>query len=198
MSMTNAKRNAIPMEERTTLTVHILIDGKEILSQALCNEEVAKGVVIGWTNIESKSIQALNETTFLATYAVGILAEEIGTGIEKIDNWLGKPVVTTCNEVTPAQLPHVLEYVQHTVGVKLVVFTVEWMICILIHYRVFRVVTIAMQPALICWGQQAQPFWTKYQVYHVFWALKGKRTLFSSNSGTMPFQMFGRILMSSW
>ena len=47
-----------------------------------------KGVLMGWTNIEPKSIQALNETTFLATYAVSILAEEIGTAIEKINNWL--------------------------------------------------------------------------------------------------------------
>ena len=56
-----------------------------------------------------RDLQALNETTFLATFAVGILAEEIGTPIEKIDNWLGKPVVIMCNEVTAAQLPHVLK-----------------------------------------------------------------------------------------
>ena len=43
--------------------------------------------------MEPKRLQALNETTFLATFAVGILAEEIGTAIERIDNWLGKPVV---------------------------------------------------------------------------------------------------------
>ena len=41
---------------------------------------------MGWPNIEPKSIQALN-------------------------NWLGKPVVITCNEVTPTQLPHVFECV---------------------------------------------------------------------------------------
>ena len=46
---------------------------------------------------------------FLATFAAGILAEEIGIAIEKIDNWLGKPVVITCNEVTMVQLPHVLK-----------------------------------------------------------------------------------------
>ena len=66
---------------------------------------------MGWTNMEPKSMQALNETTFLATYAAGILAEEIGTAIETIDNWLGKPVVNTCDEVTAAQLPHVLDLV---------------------------------------------------------------------------------------
>ena len=84
--MTYANRNAIPMEASTTLMVCILIDGKEILLQVLHNEEVTKGVLMGWTNIEPKSIQALNETTFLATYAAGILAEQIGTAIEKINN----------------------------------------------------------------------------------------------------------------
>ena len=45
--MANMNRNAMPTEVNTTLTVHILIDGKEILLQALCNEEVAKGVITG-------------------------------------------------------------------------------------------------------------------------------------------------------
>ena len=53
-----------------TLVVCELINGKEILLQALCNEE-------------------------------------LGTAIERINNWLGKPVVITCNKVTVAQLPHV-------------------------------------------------------------------------------------------
>ena len=66
---------------------------------------------MGWMNVEPKRLQTLNETTFLATYAVGILAEEIGTAIEKIDKWLGRPVVITCNVVTVAQLPHMLECV---------------------------------------------------------------------------------------
>ena len=65
--------------------VHVLIDRKEILLQALCNEEVVKGVLTGQMNVEPKRLQAFNETTFLATYAVGILAEEIGIAIEKID-----------------------------------------------------------------------------------------------------------------
>ena len=99
------------MEASTTLTVNILIGGKEILLQALYNEEVTKGVLTRWTNVEPKRFQALNETTFLAIYAAGILAEEIGTAIEKIDNWLGKPVVITWDEVTMAQLPHVLDHV---------------------------------------------------------------------------------------
>ena len=93
--MANMNHNAMPTDANTTLMVCILIDGKEILLQALYNEEVVKGVITGWTNVEPKRLQALNETTFLATFAAGILAEEIGIAIEKIDNWLGKPVVIT-------------------------------------------------------------------------------------------------------
>ena len=107
--MTNVNRNAVPMETSTSLTVCILIDGKEILLQVLQNEEVAKGVSMGWTHLKPRNVQTLNETTFLATYAVGIMADEIGAAIEKIKNWLGKPGVITCNEVTAAQLLHMLE-----------------------------------------------------------------------------------------
>ena len=109
MSMTNVSRNAVPLESSTTLMLCILIDGKEILLEVLWNEEVAKGVLMGWMHVEPKNIQALNETTFLATYAASILAEENGAAIEKIKNWLGKPVVITCDKVTMAQLPHVLK-----------------------------------------------------------------------------------------
>ena len=122
MSMANMNHNAMPMEANTTLTVCVLISGKEILLQALHNEEVTKGVLTGRTNVEPKWLQALNETTFLATFTVGILAEVIGTAMERIDNWLGKPVVITCDEVTVAQLPHVLKCAQHISRVDLVVF----------------------------------------------------------------------------
>ena len=52
---------------------------------------------------------ALNKTTFLVTYSSGVLADDIGSAIEKIDKCLGKPVVITCGEVTAAHLPQVLE-----------------------------------------------------------------------------------------
>ena len=122
MTMTNMNCNPLPMEANTTLAVHVLINGKEILPPALCNEEVMKGVITGWTNVEPKRLQALNETIFLATFAASILAEEIGIAIEKIDNWLGKLVVITCNEVTMVQLPHVLKHVHHISGADSVVF----------------------------------------------------------------------------
>ena len=59
--MANMNCNAMPTEANTTLMVHILIDRKEILLQALHNEGVAKGVITGWTNVEPKRLQALNE-----------------------------------------------------------------------------------------------------------------------------------------
>ena len=43
MPMANMNWNAMPMEASTTLMIHVLIDGKEILLQALHNEEVANG-----------------------------------------------------------------------------------------------------------------------------------------------------------
>ena len=52
----------------------------------------------------------------------GIFAEEIGIAIEKINNWLCKPVVITCDEVTVVQLFHVLKHAQHISGADLVVF----------------------------------------------------------------------------
>ena len=81
-----------------------------------------KGILVSWMHVESRSIQALNETTFLVTYASGILADETGSAVEKIEDWLGKPVVITCDEVTTTQLPQVIECVWHTKGVDLVVF----------------------------------------------------------------------------
>ena len=56
------------------------------------------------------------------TYSSGILAEEIGSTIKKIDDWLGKPVVIICDEVTTAQLPQVIECECQTTGVESVVF----------------------------------------------------------------------------
>ena len=47
MSMANISQNAMPMEENMTLTICVLIDGKETLPQALHNEEVAKGCLQG-------------------------------------------------------------------------------------------------------------------------------------------------------
>ena len=71
---------------------------------------------MSWTHVEPRSVQALSETTFLATYSSGILADEIGSAVGKIENWFGKPVVITCDEVTTAQLPQVIECAWHTKG----------------------------------------------------------------------------------
>ena len=73
---------------------------------------------MSWTHAEPRSVQDLNETIFLVTYTLGIIADEIGSAVEKIEDWLGKPVVITCDEVTAAQLPQVIECEHHTMGVE--------------------------------------------------------------------------------
>ena len=114
--------NPVPTEPSTMLMVHVLIDGKEILLLTLWNKDVTKGVLMSWTHVEPRNVQTLNETTFLVTYASGIFANKIGSGVEKIGDWLGKPVVITCDEVTPAQLPDEMECAQQIRGVESVVF----------------------------------------------------------------------------
>ena len=89
MPMTNVNMNVVSTEPVTMLMVHVLIDGKEILLHVLQNEDVAKGVLMCWMHVEPRSVQALNETTFLVTYASGILSDEIGSAVEKIEDWLG-------------------------------------------------------------------------------------------------------------
>ena len=100
MSKTNVNMNFVLTEPSTMLMVHMLIDGKEILLLVLWNEDIAKEVLMSWTHVEPRSVQTLNETTFLVTYASGILADAIGSAVEKVEDWLGKPVVITCDEIT--------------------------------------------------------------------------------------------------
>ena len=72
--------------------------------------------------MEPRNVHTLNETIFLVAYALGILAGEIESTVEKIGDWLGKPVVITCDGVTLAQLPGVIERAQQNRGVESVVF----------------------------------------------------------------------------
>ena len=81
-----------------------------------------KGVLVSSTHVKPRSVHALNATTFLVTYSLGILAEEVGSAIEKIDEWLGKPVVIMCDEVTAMQLPQVIECACQITGTESIVF----------------------------------------------------------------------------
>ena len=85
-----------------------------------------KGVMVSGTHIELRTVHALNETTFLVTYSSGILVEEIGSAIQKIDEWLGKPVVISFDEVTTAQLPQAIECVHHTMGLESILFNTRF------------------------------------------------------------------------
>ena len=122
MSRTNVNMSVVLTEPNTMLAVWVSIDGKEILPLELQNEDVAKGVLMSWTHMEPRNVHTLNESTFLVTDALGTLADEIGSAIEKIGDWLGKPVVITCGKVTQAQLPGVIKHVQQIRGVESVVF----------------------------------------------------------------------------
>ena len=117
-----SETNSVTAEPVTMLTVHILIKGEDILPDIFRNEDITKGVLIGGTHVEPRCVHALNETTFLVMYSLGIVAEDIGSAIEKINEWLGKSVVITCDEVTVTQLPQVLECAHCTTGVESVVF----------------------------------------------------------------------------
>ena len=104
-----SETNSVTVESVTAFTVCIFIEGRDILPDVFRNEDITKGVLIGMTHMEPRSACALNEITFLVTYLSGLLADDIASAIEKIDKWLGKTVVITCDEVTAAQLRQALE-----------------------------------------------------------------------------------------
>ena len=141
------------------------------------NEDIAKGVLVSGTHIEPRSVYAHNETTFLVTYSSEILNEDIGSSIEKIDKWLGKPLVITCDEVTVTQLPQILEHVHHTTGVESVVFNTRLdemrtesnpNICSGYH-------SYAGGPAVL--GASGTTFLKKYQAYHASLVQNKRKTL---------------------
>ena len=138
---------------------------------------------MGWMHVESKNVQTLNETTFLASYTASILAEKIGAAIEKTENWLGKLVVITCDEVTVAQLPHVLECAQYIVGVELVTFNnrMEDLHSDSIHSVQSGYPGSVGGPAVL--GASGTTILNKILGIPCFSGTERKKTLFSSNSG---------------
>ena len=144
------------------------------------------------THIEPRSVYALNETTFIVTYSSEILAEDIGSSIERIDEWLGKPVVITCDEVTATQLPQVLECVHHTTGVESVVFNTRLDEMRTdsnpsIHSGYHSYVGHLVSHSLI-----------KYQAYHASVVQSKNKSLSDLNSDFTLSQIPGRTLMNSW
>ena len=197
MSRTNVNMNTELTELSTMLMVCMLINRKEILLTALWNVDVAKGVVMSWTHVEPRNVQTLNETTFLVTYASGILADEIGSAVEKIGDWLGKPVVITCDEVTLAQLPGVIEHVQQIRGAELVAFNnrMDDLQADSIHSVQHGYPGSVGVPAVP--EASGATILNKIPGIYAFQVLKEKRILFSLNSGIMPFLMLEGILMNT-
>ena len=192
-----SETNSVSTEPVTTLTVCILIDGKDILPDVFRNEDIVKGVLVSGTHFEPRSVHALNGTTFLVTYPSEILTAEIVSAIENINEWLGKPVVITCDKVTAVQLPQVIEHAHCTTGVESVVFST----------RLYEIGTdsnpsvhsgyhnYAGSPAV--WGHQVPCSLIKYQVYHVCLVQSEKKTLSDSNSGFIPSQMPESIFLNN-
>ena len=59
-----SETNSMFSESVTMLTVCILIDRKDILLDVFRNEEIAKWVLVSGTQVEPRSVYALNEITF--------------------------------------------------------------------------------------------------------------------------------------
>ena len=192
-----SETNSVSAEPVTMLTVHNLIDGKEILLDVCSDEDITKWVLISGTHIEPRSVHGLNETTFLVTYCLGILAEEIESAIEKIDECLSKPVVITCDEVTAVQLPQVIEHVHNTTGVESVVFNtrVDDMRSDSnpsVHSEYHSYVG---SPAVL--GAPGSTFLNKMPGIPWFLLQRGKKMLSGLNSGFVPSLMSGKISMIS-
>ena len=56
-----SETNSVSAESVTTLSVHVLINGTEILPDVFQNEDVAKGVLISGTHVDPRSVHTLNE-----------------------------------------------------------------------------------------------------------------------------------------
>ena len=175
--------------------MHWLTEKK--LPLALWNEDVTKGVLISWTHVEPRNVQTFNETTFLVTYASGILANEIGSAVEQIWDWLGKPVVITCDKVALSQLPCVIQYVWQIREVESVVFNnrMDDLQSDLIHSLQSGYPGTVGSPAVL--GASGATILYKLPGIPCFSGTEREKTLFSLNGDIMPFLMLEGILMSN-
>ena len=132
-----------------------------------------------------------NETTFLATYASGILGEEIEAAVEKIENWLGKLVVITCDEVTTNKPPQVIECAWHTTGVDSVVFNTQ-------IYDMHSDSNQSDQSGYSAvHGASSTAILNKIPSIPYFLTLRERKTQFDLNSGFTPSLMLGRVSVTA-
>ena len=130
--------------------------------------------------------------SLLATYASGILAEEIGAAVEKIESWLGKPVVITCDEVTTNQLPQVAECVWHTTRVDSVMFNTPL-------YDMHSDSNQSVQSGYsVVPGAPSTVILNKIPgIPPHFMVLRERKTLFDLSSGFTPSLLLGRVSVTS-
>ena len=117
--------------------------------------------------------------------------------LKRYNEWLGKSVVITCDDVNATQLPKVLEHEHQATGVESIVFNMgldeiwtESIPSVCSRYQSYQV-------AQLCWGHQVPHYLTKYQTYNSFLALNERRTLYDLNSGSILFQMPGETFLNS-
>ena len=53
-----SKTTSLSTDPVTMLTIHILIDGKDILPDVFRNENIAKGVLVSGTHVKPRSVHA--------------------------------------------------------------------------------------------------------------------------------------------
>ena len=59
-----SETNSVSADLVTMLTVHILIDGKDILPDVFRNEDITKGVLVSGTHVEPSSVMLLMRLHF--------------------------------------------------------------------------------------------------------------------------------------
>ena len=118
--------------------------------------------------------------------------------IEKIDNWFGKPVVITCDEVTAAHFHQVLEWAHHTTRVESILFNTgldemqsESIPNVCSGYQSYAVGSAVL-------GASGTTFHNKIPYLPQFLVLNGKKTLSDLNSGFIPSQMPEETYLINW
>ena len=81
-----SENNSVTAELVTTLTLSVLIEGRGIIPEIFINDDIVKGILIGGTHVVPRSVHALNETTFLVTYLLGVSATTLVLPLKKSMN----------------------------------------------------------------------------------------------------------------
>ena len=76
-----SQTNSVSAEPVTTLTVCILIDGKDILLDVFRNEDIVKGILVSITLSNLEVYMLIMRLHFIVMYLSWILVDDIGSAI---------------------------------------------------------------------------------------------------------------------